>query len=130
MAFCSGYDLYLLDSITTMKVRELFRPVNISQSIGGLTIFLDRENCQIVNKTKRNNSVLLHLKRESDGEEGHAHFRVRDKFESVSPQLLRWAFASKDIIGLTLNQLDDLETNLEVGKVHGRLQLNKTDSYS
>lgn len=53
-----------------MKVKELFKPTGISQSIGGTAIFLDRENCVIVNKTKNDNSVLLHLKRESDGEEG------------------------------------------------------------
>ena len=125
MAFYSGYGLYLFDSITTMKVRELFKPANISQSIGELTIFLDRENCQIVNKTKKENSIIIHLKRESDGEEGQVHLKVRDEFESISPQLLRWAFINNDMIGLTLNQLDDLETNLNIEKVQGRIQLSK-----
>lgn len=108
-----------------MRVRELFKSTGLTQSIGGTAIFLDRENCQIVNKTKNENSIVLHLKRESDGEEGRAHLRVKDEFESLSAELLNWAFASESIIGLTLNQLDDLETNLSVEKIGERLQLKK-----
>src|SRR3989344_6128612 len=108
-----------------MRVRELFKSTGLTQSIGGTAIFLDRENCQIVNKTKNENSIVLHLKRESDGEEGRAHLRVQDKFEAISTQLLNWAFASESIVGLTLNQLDDLETNLSVESVDGKLQLKK-----
>lgn len=106
-----------------MKVRELFKPVNISQSIGGLAIFLDRDNCQIENKTKREASIILHLKRESDGEEGRAHLKARDEYKELSSQLLRWAFINKDVIGLTLNQLDDLETGLNIERFDGRLQI-------
>ncbi len=108
-----------------MRVRELFKSTGLTQSIGGTAIFLDRENCQIVNKTKNENSIVLHLKRESDGEEGRAHLRVKDEFESISPQLLNWAFASESIVGLTLNQLDDLETNMSVESMGGKLQLKK-----
>jgi len=108
-----------------MRVRELFKSTGLTQSIGGTAIFLDRENCQIVNKTKNENSIVLHLKRESDGEEGRAHLRVQEKFETISPQLLNWAFASESIVGLTLNQLDDLETNLSVESIGGKLQLKK-----
>lgn len=70
-----------------MRVRELFKSTGLTQSVSGAT-FLDRENCQIVNKTKNENSIALHLKRESDGKEGQAHLRVRDKFETMSAQLL------------------------------------------
>jgi len=108
-----------------MRVRELFKSTGLTQSIGGTAIFLDRENCQIVNKTKNENSIVLHLKRESDGEEGRAHLRVQEKFETISPQLLNWVFASESIVGLTLNQLDDLETNLSVESIGGKLQLKK-----
>ena len=108
-----------------MRVRELFKSTGLTQSIGGTAIFLDRENCQIVNKTKNENSIVLHLKRESDGEEGRAHLRVKDEFESISAQLLNWAFTSESIVGLTLNQLDDLETNLSVESIGGKLQLKK-----
>lgn len=108
-----------------MRVRELFKSTGLTQSIGGTAIFLDRENCQIVNKTKNENSIVLHLKRESDGEEGRAHLRVKDEFESLSAELLNWAFVSGSIVGLTLNQLDDLETNLSVEKIGERLQLKR-----
>ncbi len=106
-----------------MRIRELFKSTGLTQSIGGTAIFLDRENCQIVNKTKNENSIVLHLKRESDGEEGQAHLRVQEKFETLSTQLLNWAFTSKSIVGLTLNQLDDLETNLSIESTGGKLQL-------
>lgn len=108
-----------------MRVQELFKSTGLTQSIGGTAIFLDRENCQIVNKTKNENSIVLHLKRESNGEEGRAHLRVKDEFESLSPELLNWAFVSESIIGLTLNQLDDLETNFSVEKMGEKLQLKK-----
>lgn len=108
-----------------MRVRELFKSTGITQSIGGTAVFLDRENCQIVNKTKNENSIVLHLKRESDGEEGRAHLRVQDKFESVSAELLNWAFITESAIGLTLNQLDDLETGFSIERIGGKLQLKK-----
>jgi len=110
-----------------MRVRELFKSTGLTQSIGGTAIFLDRENCQIVNKTKNENSIVLHLKRESDGEEGRAHLRVRDEYKELTPQLLNWAFTNKDMIGLTLNQLDDLKTKLGIENVAGRLQLGVSD---
>jgi hypothetical protein len=106
-----------------MKIKELFKPTGISQSIGGTEILLDRENCQVVNKTKNEDSIFLNLKRESDGEEGRSYLRVKDEFLFVSPQLLDWAFSFKNIIGLTLNQLDDLETNLKIESVKGKLQI-------
>lgn len=96
-----------------MKIKELFKSTNISQSIGGLATFLDRDNCQIVNKTKDEDFILLHLKRESDGEEGHAYLRVKDEFKNNTKEFLRWAFISEKMIGLTLSQLDNLETSLE-----------------
>jgi hypothetical protein len=106
-----------------MKIKEIFKSTNISQSIGGLTIYLDRDNCQIVNKTKNEDSILLHLKRESDGEEGHAYLRVQDQFKNLSAKLLNWAFVSKNIIGLTLNQLEDFETNLDIENISGQIKL-------
>jgi hypothetical protein len=106
-----------------MKIKELFKPTGISQSVGGLAILLDRDNCHIVNKTKNEDSVLLHLKRASDGEEGRSYLRVQDQFESVAPQLLNWAFTSNGIMELTLNQLDDFETTLNIEGSEGRLTI-------
>ena len=109
-----------------MKTRELFKPVHISQSLGRSAVFLDRENCRIVNKTKNENFVLLHLRRESDGQEGRAYLRVQDQFQSLATQLLNWAFASESIIGLSINTLDDFETNLSVEGIGSKLQLLRT----
>ena len=55
------------------------------------------------------------------GTEGHAYLRVQDKFKSITPQLLNWAFVGDSIVGLTLNQLVDLETNLNIESSGGRL---------
>ena len=106
-----------------MKINELFTIGGMTQSIGGLATFLDRDNCQIENKTKKDHAVLLHMKRESDGEEGHAYLRVQEKFADISDQLLSWAFANQKLIGLTLNQLGDFETNLQINSMGGRMML-------
>lgn len=109
-----------------MKVKELFKPTGIpSQSIGGMEILLDRENCQIVSKSKNEDSVLLKLKRELDGNEGRVYLRVKDQFQPLAIELLNWAFANESIVGLSINELDDLETNLSVESIGGRLQLKK-----
>lgn len=108
-----------------MKVRELFKIGDVMHSIGDKAIYLDRDNCLVNNKTKKDDAVILNLKRVSDGEEGKSYLRVRGEFENISAQLLNWAFASESIVGLTLNQLDDLETNLNIEKVQGRIQLSK-----
>jgi hypothetical protein len=106
-----------------MKVKDLFKHTNILQSIGGLKIFLDKDNCQVVNKTKNDDSVRLNLKRASDGGEAQSYLRVREKFISIAPQLLSWAFVSDNIMGLTLNQLDEFETNLNIENFQGRLKI-------
>lgn len=100
-----------------MRIEELFKSTGITQSFGGTAPRLDKENCQIVNKTKDENFILLHLKRAPDGAEGQAHLRVQEKFKNVSHQLLNWAFENGDIIGLTLNQLENLETNLKIENI-------------
>lgn len=106
-----------------MKIKELFNPTGITQSIGGLAIFLDKNNCKVVNKTKNEDSILLHLKRDSDDEEGRAYLRVQNQFEGVSAQLLNWAFTNDKIMGLTLNQLDELDTDLKIEESGGRLSI-------
>ena len=110
-----------------MKVKELFQSVSITQSFGGKTPLLDQDNCQVENKTKNENSVMLLLKRNSDKIEGHAYLRVQDQFKSIAPQLLKWAFANDSIMGLTLNQLVDLETNLDIENLQGRLSIKNLD---
>jgi|SRR3989344_4339060 len=108
-----------------MRLRELFTVGGIIESTDGRAPFLDRDNCIVVNKTKKDDSIVLHLKRGSDDEEGRAYLKVHDKHKNSSSQLLDWAFMSKGMINLTISQLEGLETNLDFEKVEGRMQLIK-----
>lgn len=108
-----------------MKIKEIFRIGGIIQSIGGLTVYLNQDNCVVHNKSKIDDAVILHLKRESDGEEGNAYLRVRDEFKSIKDPLLNWAFTSSSIMELTLNQLESLDTNLRIESSGGRLALHQ-----
>ena len=55
-----------------VRIRELFKSTTVPQSIGGLAIFLDREDYKILNKTKNENSIVLHLE-ESPAERKDEH---------------------------------------------------------
>ncbi len=108
-----------------MKIKELFTIGDMIQSIGGTATFLDRDNCQVENKRKIDNAIALTLKRQSDGEEGHAYLRVRSEFSQIADQLLDWAFASELLMGLSLNQLGERETGLNVHGLNGKLMLDR-----
>lgn len=108
-----------------MKIKELFTVGDIIQSIGGTSEYLDRGNCQIENKTKIERAVVLHLRRESDGEEGRAYLRVRNELSLITNQLLNWAFTSKKIMSLTLNQLSEVETGLQVSSLNANITLSQ-----
>jgi hypothetical protein len=108
-----------------MKIKELFTVGDMIQSIGGLAVFLNRDNCQIKNWKKTDEAVVLTLKRQSDGEEGHAYLRARKEFSEIGDQLLGWVFSSGKVRDLTLNQLSELETDLQVTSIGGRMMLNR-----
>lgn len=114
--------------ILNMRIKELFNPAGVSQSFAGLTVFLDQNNCQIRNKTKQEDAVLLHLLRESDGVEGHAYLRVKKEYSDFQDQLLRWVFNEPGIVGLTINGLTDFETGFELTSVGGQQQLSQQGS--
>lgn len=105
-----------------MQVKKLFRIGGLIESIDGRSPFLDHDNCKIINVTKKDDALVLSLKREGDGQEGRAYLRVRDQYKNSSQQLLRWAFSDR-IVGLTLNQLNDLETSFSIEQAHGKQQL-------
>lgn len=104
-----------------MKVSELFEITDPSGYTNGSTPYLDRGDCKIVDRKKSEDSLVLYLKRASDGKDGRAHLRVREQFEKISIQLLEWAFASS-IVGLTIDQLNNLETDSEVESICKGLQ--------
>lgn len=98
-----------------MRVRELFRPTQVSSSINGSMAYLDRENCQIESMEKKESKIIFNLKRNSDDAKGVSHLKVRDEYKDFSSQLFSWVLVNKDIIiGLTLNQFDNLETGLNI----------------
>lgn len=108
-----------------MKIKDIFKTGGIIQSIGGFATYLNQDNCVISNKNKADSAVILHLKRESDGEEGKIYLRVKDEFKAIEDPLLNWAFSEKDMIGLSINQLATMDTNLNIQKVGGKLSLNQ-----
>lgn len=108
-----------------MKIKEIFKLGGIMQAIGGTAVYLDQNNCVIRNKSKTDDAVILHLKRDSDGEEGNVYLRVRDEFKSIKDPLLNWAFANNSMVGLTLNQLENQDTNLDIQKSGGKLSLHQ-----
>ena len=91
-----------------MKIKDIFTIGGITESINGRTPFLDWHNCEIDNKSMSEDAVILLLKRKSDEEEGRSYLRVQEKFKSISNQLLKWAFTNPRIIGITLNDLNNL----------------------
>ncbi|MDP1760272.1 MAG: hypothetical protein Q8L01_02370 [Candidatus Woesebacteria bacterium] len=106
-----------------MKVKEIFHIGGITQSISRFAVYLDRDNCVVENKRKTDDDVVLRLKRDSDQEEGNAHLRVKDEFKDIKNSLLNWAFTNTSIIGLTLNQLENIDTNIRIEKMSGKLSL-------
>lgn len=108
-----------------MLVKELFNPMGLGQSFGGTTALLDTDNCKVVNKTKQDSAVLLHMQREENGAEGHAYMRPKAEYESVAGSLLNWAFTEPRIVGLTLNELSQLDTGLRLSSVDGKIQVSQ-----
>jgi len=104
-----------------MLVKKLFNIGGIIES--GPTIFLNGDNCQIFNKTKKKDAVILNLKRQSDGQEGKSYLHVMDEYKEIESSLLKWAFVSVSIVGLTLNQLRELDIDLEIERIGNHLQL-------
>jgi DNA-directed RNA polymerase subunit RPC12/RpoP len=111
--------------IETMKIKDIFQIGGIMQSFRGADIFLDQNNCVVFNKSRNEDAVILHLKRESDEEEGNIYLRVKDEFKSIKNPLLNWLFISKDIIGLTINQLESLNTNIEISIIGSKLDFRQ-----
>jgi len=91
-----------------MYIREVFKIGGIIQAIGGTAPYLDWSNCVIVNKKKNDYGLVLQLERASDGNAGTASLKFIDKSKENSA-LMNRVFVSKNIMGLTLNQLNDFK---------------------
>jgi hypothetical protein len=111
--------------IENLKIKDIFQIGGIMQSFRGTDIFLDQNNCVVFNKSRNEDAIILHLKRESDGEEGNVYLRAKEKFQSIKSQILNWAFTSNNIMGLTLNQLESLDTNIIIEGSEGKLTFHQ-----
>ena len=69
---------------------------------------LDGDDCQIMSKALNKNKIILHMKRDSDGSEGNVFVRLKDEFSDQFP-ISKKLFASKKVVGLSLNQFRDLD---------------------
>ncbi len=90
-----------------MYIREIINIGGILRSVNN-PVNLDWDNCKIDKKTRNEYGLVLRLKRESDGEEGTASLKLKDEFKDRK-DLLRQIFVSEKVMGLTLNELKDLE---------------------
>ncbi len=106
-----------------MKIGEIFTTSEFTQSFGGTAPLLTRDDCKIENKTKSDHSVVLHMKRDSDGGEALSHLKVRDEFKSIEDQLLTKAFALDSMKGLTLAELEDMEIPWSIENLGGRFNI-------
>lgn len=101
-----------------MKINELYTIGGPSQSFDGRSEFLNWDNCKIEKMSIKEDYVLLHLKRESDGEEGHAFLRVKEHLKSRKNIFLGFAFTDSRLLGLTLNELNNFETRVTQDNIH------------
>jgi hypothetical protein len=108
-----------------MKIRELFSVGDPTQSIDGAVEFLDHTNCVVENKRRDDNTLLLRLKRESDGREGDGRMKVRPEFKDAEEQLLGWAMNDARMIGLTLNDIEYLDTNISITSIGAKMMFSR-----
>ena len=95
-----------------MYIRDIFR-------IGGVASYsireyLGQDNCQISKIIFDKDKISLHLKRKEDNQGGHASLKVKEEYKENRKELFGWVSSNqKNIIGLTLNELRDLEINFK-----------------
>jgi formyltetrahydrofolate hydrolase len=108
-----------------MRINEIFTVGDILQSVGGVSELLNRDNCKIESKSKSKDesAVIFCMKRQFDGEVGSSYLRVREEFSEIANQLLTWALGNEKFDDLTLNELTESETDLQINSSSGRMSL-------
>lgn len=93
-----------------MKIKDVFEIGEImeDEEKSDKIKILDADDCVIMSKALNLRKIILHMKRATDGSEGNVFVRLKDKYEKdfASSKKL---FASKKIIGMSLNQLKETE---------------------
>jgi len=90
-----------------MYFKDIFTIGEIFQSKSKTKADLDLDNCQITEKRMNNKSIILHIKRATDGKEANVFVRLKDEFKDSNKLDFKKLFASNKIIGLSLNQLNN-----------------------
>jgi len=108
-----------------MKIKELFEISDPLGSYSGPDAFSGRDDCQIINISKREGEdrIVFTLKRNSDNTESSAYMTVRSEFNDRKDEIISRVQANKNLIGLTLNQLDNLETGINITETEGRMSI-------
>ncbi|MFA6177497.1 MAG: hypothetical protein WC694_01220 [Candidatus Paceibacterota bacterium] len=106
-----------------MQIKDIFNVGPVGSMGRRLQSYLNGGNCQIINKTLNEDRVDFRLRRESDGMEGDSFIKVRDEFKERNKELLNWIFVNKEIMGLTIDQLAQMETNLKMEIFNGHVQI-------
>jgi hypothetical protein len=106
-----------------MKIREIFNIGGLRGSFTGPQPLLDRNDCEIYQKNIKPEGLALILRRKEDGLEGKVSLKVKDEFNSLENILIKLIYNNEEMIGLTLNQLDDLETGINITETEGRMSI-------
>jgi hypothetical protein len=91
-----------------MFIKEVFSLGEIYQMTEGPVGVLDMDNCEITGKVMNKSKIILHLERLSDGRKANVFLRLKDDFLDRRDDFKKF-LASKKIIGMSLNQLNNLE---------------------
>ena len=70
---------------------------------------LDGDNCVIMSKALNKYKIILHMKRIDDGSEGNVFVKLKEDQRDKFP-ISKALFASRKVVGMTLNQLRSLDT--------------------
>jgi len=89
-----------------MFFKDIFTIGEIYQTNSKTKADLDLDNCQIIGKQMNNKSVILKIKRAGDGKEAAVFVKLNDE-HLANKEDFKKLFASKKIIGMSLNQLKD-----------------------
>lgn len=70
---------------------------------------LTGEDCVIMGKTLNRKKIILNMKRESDQSEGNVFIKLLDEENKANFPISKKVLASKNVIGLTLNQFKEMD---------------------
>jgi|SRR3989344_6595990 len=93
-----------------MKIKDLFevREIMEMEDKAKSIKILDGDDCVIMSKALNKNKIILHMKRAVDDSEGNVFVTLKEEFKDQFP-VSKKLFASKKVIGLSLNQFKEFD---------------------